>query len=304
MEYIKTKDLLAGLINNIHNRLSESHFSKPTGFPALDSSLGGNGFQNRTLTVVAGRPGMGSTMFSLNILAHQLSCISEGQVIVYITTNDSALSIIQRIMAIVYEIDINKFNNSQLNSVQMNQIDEGLFNRRLEEGLILVQQTTPNVFDLENLIINLKQEGKVISQFYIDSLTDVEAEDNLKPDKQIEMVLCHLKRLCVKYSFPILLLTKVSRSVEHRKGLKIPQLKDLKGSQHFFDKADFIYFLFRSNYYNIQNEMDQIDDNLQLFCRKNLYGQIGVIDFKVQLNIQKIMPNNYSLTINDKTNNV
>jgi replicative DNA helicase len=304
MEYIKTKDLLAGLINNIHNRLSESHFSKPTGFPALDSSLGGNGFQNRTLTLIAGRPGMGSTMFSLNILAHQLSCISDGQVIVYITTSDSALNIIQRIMAIAYEIDINNIQNSQLSSVQMNQINEGLFNRRLEEGLILIQQTTPNVFDLENLINNLKQEGKVISQLYIDSLTDVKAENSLKPAKQIEMVLCHLKRLCVKYSFPILLLTKVSRSVEQRKGLKIPQLKDLKGAQYFFDKADFIYFLFRSSYYNIQTKSDQVDDDFQLFCRKNLYGQIGIIDFKIQLNMQKIISNSYSLSINDNMNNV
>jgi replicative DNA helicase len=304
MEYIKTKDLLAGLVNSIHNRLAESQFSKPTGFPALDSSLGGNGFQNKTLSVIAGRPGMGSTMFSLNILVNQLSYISEGEVIVYITTSDSALNIIQRIMAIAYEIDIKNIQNSQLNTVQMSQINDGLFNRRLEDGLILIQQLNPNVYDLENLINNIKQEGKVISQLYIDSSIDIEADNYLQPDKQIEMALYHLKRICVKYSFPILLLAEVSRSVERRKGLKIPQLKDLKGAQYFFDKADFIYFLFRSSYYNIQNEIDQFDDNLQLFCRKNLHGQIGIIDFKVKLNIQKIMSNNYRLSINDNINKV
>jgi replicative DNA helicase len=304
MEYIKTKDLLAGLINNIHNRSAESYFSKPTGFPAFDSSLGGNGFQDQTLTVIAGRPGIGTTMFSLNILVNQLSCMSDGQVIVYITTSDSALNIIQRIIAIAYEIEINKIHNSHLNSVQLSQINEGLFNKRLEDGLILIQQITPNIFDIEKLINKLKQEGKDVYQLYLDSLSDINAENYLKPDKQIEIVLYHLKRLCVKYSFPILSLSKVSRSVEQRKGLKIPQLKDLQGAQYFFDKADFIYFLFRSSYYNIKTEIDQVDDNLQLFCRKNLYGQIGIIDFKVQLNIQKIIPNNYNLSINDNTNNV
>ena len=77
MQYTSTRTLLDIEFEQLNKRIAGLHFGISSGYPLFDESLGGAGFENGSLIVIGGRPGMGSTMLALNILMNQIGNFNE-----------------------------------------------------------------------------------------------------------------------------------------------------------------------------------------------------------------------------------
>ena len=118
MQYTSTKTLLDMEFEQLNKRIAGLHFGISSGYPLFDESLGGAGFENGSLIVIGGRPGMGSTMLALNILINQIRDFKENELAIYIATKDSAAIMMQRILAVAYETEIANIQKGNLSMEQ------------------------------------------------------------------------------------------------------------------------------------------------------------------------------------------
>ncbi|HSC37257.1 MAG TPA: DnaB-like helicase C-terminal domain-containing protein, partial [Chitinophagaceae bacterium] len=91
---------------------------------------------------------------------------------------------------------------------------------------------------------------------------------------------------------PIIALSQLSRAVESRKeGNKMPQLSDLRESGAIEQDADMVMFLYRPEYYEInQNEMGESNKGeTHVRIAKHRNGSLETIKLRALLHIQKFV---------------
>jgi len=284
MQYTSTKTLLDIEFEQLNKRIAGLHFGISSGYPLLDESLGGAGFENGSLIVIGGRPGMGSTMLALNILINQVRDFKENELAIYIATKDSAAIMMQRILAVAYETEIANIQNGKLSMEQLQEFKNGEIGLKLVNSLVLVEAEKPTICEISSLIEQLTSQGKKIKFLTIDTLHHLYADSNVSIGK----ILDDLRVVATKFQFPVLLIGEVLRSVEYREGPKIPQLKDLKDSRSIASKVDQVYFVLRPAYYEIPDESGILANDFQLICKKNRYGPLHFVDLHVNLKNLKI----------------
>ena len=288
MKYTSTKTLLDIEFEHLNKRVAGVKTGFTSGYIAIDKSLGGSGFEPGLITVFAGRPGMGSSLISLNVLVNQLMQLNDSEVLIYITTKDSSTVILQRILAIAHDIEIAKIQNGDLNVHELNSMQDGSFCNKKLHGLVLVEHPSPSIEDMQNLLFNLVKDGKSIRSLTIDTLQNVKTDSSITKDQGVAQMLKELRVAAIQFQFSIIVTSEVSRRVEYRDGPKIPQLKDLKDSRLIADKVDFVYFVLRPMYYEVPGEDETISDEMHLICKKNKYGPLDLIDLTVDLKTQRI----------------
>jgi replicative DNA helicase len=272
----------------LNKRIAGLHFGISSGYPLFDESLGGAGFENGSLIVVGGRPGMGSTMLALNILINQIGNFNDNEVSIYIATKDSAAIMMQRILAVAHETEIASLQNGKISMEQLEQIKNGDIGVKLESSLVLVEAENPTIQEIRKLIEQLTSQGKKIKFLTIDTVHSLHAGGQVAGGVGIEKMLDDLRVIAAKFQFPVLLLGEVLRSVEYREGPKIPQLKDLKDSRPITSRVDQVYFVLRPVYYEIPGESCVLDNDFQIICKKNKYGPLHFMDLQVNLKNLKI----------------
>ncbi len=288
MKYTSTKTLMDIEFEQLNKRIAGLHFGISSGYPLFDESLGGAGFENGSLIVVGGRPGMGSTMLALNILINQIGNFNDNEVSIYIATKDSAAIMMQRILAVAHETEIASLQNGKISMEQLERIKNGDIGSKLENSLVLVEAEKPTIQEIRNLIEQLTSQGKKIKFLTIDTVHNLHAGGQVAGGVGIEKMLDDLRVIAAKFQFPVLLLGEVLRSVEYREGPKIPQLKDLKDSRPITSRVDQVYFVLRPTYYEIPGESCVLDNDFQLICKKNKYGPLHFMDLHFNLKNLKI----------------
>lgn len=288
MKYTSTKTLMDIEFEQLNKRIAGLHFGISSGYPLFDESLGGAGFENGSLIVVGGRPGMGSTMLALNILINQIGNFNDNEVSIYIATKDSAAIMMQRILAVAHETEIASLQNGKISMEQLEQIKNGDIGVKLESSLVLVEAENPTIQEIRKLIEHLTSQGKKIKFLTIDTVHSLHVGGQVAGGVGIEKMLDDLRVIAAKFQFPVLLLGEVLRSVEYREGPKIPQLKDLKDSRPITSRVDQVYFVLRPVYYEIPGESCVLDNDFQIICKKNKYGPLHFMDLQVNLKNLKI----------------
>lgn len=284
MQYTSTKTLLDIEFEQLNKRIAGLHFGISSGYPLLDESLGGAGFENGSLIVIGGRPGMGSTMLALNILINQIRDFKENELAIYIATKDSAAMMMQRILAVAYETEIANIQNGKLSMEQLQEFKNGEIGLKLVNSLVLVEAEKPTICEISSLMEQLTSQGKKIKFLTIDTLHHLYADS----DVSIGKILDDLRVMAAKFQFPVLLTGEVLRRVEYREGPKIPQLKDLKDARSISGKVDQVYFVLRPAYYEIPGESNILANDFQLICKKSKYGPLHYMDLQVNLKNLKI----------------
>ena len=284
MQYTSTKTLLDIEFEQLNKRIAGLHFGISSGYPLFDESLGGAGFENGSLIVIGGRPGMGSTMLALNILINQVRDFKENELAIYIATKDSAAIMMQRILAVAYETEIANIQNGKLSMEQLQEFKNGEIGLKLVNSLVLVEAEKPTICEISSLMEQLTSQGKMIKFLTIDTLHHLYADSHVSIGK----ILDDLRAMATKFQFPVLLTGEVLRSVEYREGPKIPQLKDLKDARFISDKVDQVYFVLRPAYYEIPGGSNILANDFQLICKKSKYGPLHYMDLQVNTKRLKI----------------
>ena len=156
--------------------------------------------------------------------------------------------------------------------------------------IFIDDQAALNIFELRAKARRLKQKHD-IQMILIDYLQLMQAsvDKGGNREQEISKISRDLKALAKELEVPIIALSQLNRSVETRKESKVPQLSDLRESGAIEQDADLVMFLYRPEYYGINNdEMGQtIEGQTHIHIAKHRNGSTGEVKVRFIKEYQK-----------------
>ncbi len=219
----------------------------PCGFTDLDKLT--SGLQASDLILVAARPSMGKTAFTLNIGAHV--ALKEHKNVAFFSLEMSKQQLVQRMLCSEGGIDSQKLRKGELDKNDWSKL-VNVANKVAEAPLYIDDTAGITVMELRSKARRLKAE-KGLDLIIIDYLqlmqgrTGKGATDNRQ--QEISEISRSLKAVARELNVPVIALSQLSRSVESRQ-IKRPMLSDLRESGSLEQDADIVMFLYREDYYD------------------------------------------------------
>lgn len=294
----KIDDVLVKTVQRIEDmrHKNEDITGVPTGFPTLDKVT--YGWQNTDLIILAARPSVGKTAFALNLARNAALNPLKPTGVAFFSLEMSAGQLVQRILSAESEIWLEKIARGKLEEHEMKQLyAKGI--QRLSTAPIFIDDTAAlNIFELRAKCRRLKNKhnvGLIIIDYL--QLMSGATGGNTNREQEISNISRNLKGLAKELQVPIIALSQLSRAVESRKeGNKIPQLSDLRESGAIEQDADMVMFLYRPEYYDInQNEMGESNKGeTHVRIAKHRNGSLENVKLRALLHIQKFVEDDES----------
>ena len=228
-----------------------------TGFTKLDAIT--SGWQPSDLIIIAARPGMGKTAFVLS-MARNIA-IDFGHPVALFSLEMSSVQLITRLISSETGLSSEKLRTGKLEKHEWEQLSVKVKN--LEKAPLFIDDSPSlSIFDLRAKARRLaSQHGiKIIIVDYLQLMT---AGGNGKGggnrEQEISTISRNLKALAKELGIPVIALSQLSRAVETRGSSKRPLLSDLRESGALEQDADIVSFIYRPEYYKI----DEWDDEEQ-----------------------------------------
>jgi len=248
-----------------------------TGFPALDKMT--NGWQPSDLIIVAARPGMGKTAFTLSLAKNAAEA---GRGIAFFSLEMASVQLVQRLISMEAEINSGKLRNGQMEEYEWRKLHAAV--EKLSQVPIYIDDTPAiNIFELRAKCRRLKQNHN-ISMIVIDYLQLMAGAPNDKRgnrEQEISSISRALKGLAKELHVPVIALSQLSRAVESRGGEKRPQLSDLRESGAIEQDADIVTFIYRPGYYGVgEGDLDTPTDLTEIILAKHRNGGLGTVQLR------------------------
>ncbi|PWU23860.1 replicative DNA helicase [Candidatus Cerribacteria bacterium 'Amazon FNV 2010 28 9'] len=265
--FVHIKDALAESFDRLDElqRSSGGMRGVPTGFADLDATL--SGMQNSNLLILAARPGVGKTAFSLNI-AQQASVLYKKK-IGYFSLEMSKEELVDRLLVGQADIDAWKLKTGRLGEDDLAKLSDAM--GVLADANIFIDDTPGiTVLEMRTKARRLMAE-KGIDMIIVDYLQLMHGSGLYKDNRvqEVSEISQGLKNLARELKVPVLSLAQLSRAVESR-GTKQPQLSDLRESGSIEQDADVVMFLYR--------EDDDDREAVKLSIAKHRNGPLRQID--------------------------
>ncbi|MGH1394605.1 MAG: replicative DNA helicase [Trichormus sp.] len=216
-----------------------------SGFYDLDAVVNG-GFQRSDLIIIAGRPAMGKTSFSMNIAHYIASSLRLPTAIFSLEMSREQLA--QRLLASEARIESSYLRSGRISQNQWEQLTHAI---QILEDMPIFIDDTPNITitEMRSQARRLQAEQNTeLGLILIDYLQLMEgAGDNRV--QELSKITRSLKGLARELSVPVIALSQLSRGVEARTN-KRPMLSDLRESGSIEQDADLVMMLYRDDYYN------------------------------------------------------
>ncbi|WP_144894627.1 replicative DNA helicase [Lutibacter sp. Hel_I_33_5] len=231
-----------------------------TGFTKLDALT--SGWQPSDLIIIAARPGMGKTAFVISMAKNM--AIDFNHAVAVFSLEMSSVQLITRMISSETGLTSEKLRKGNLEPHEWEQLNVKV--KKLSDAPIFIDDTPSlSIFDLRAKARRLvSQHGVRI--IVIDYLQLMTAGGNGKGggnrEQEISMISRNLKALAKELEVPVIALSQLSRAVETRGGSKRPLLSDLRESGAIEQDADIVSFIFRPEYYG----MEEWDDDDHTPC--------------------------------------
>lgn len=229
------------------------------------------------LHIVAGRPGMGKSVFG-NTLA--LNVAAQGGRVAMFTTEMSATAVVKRMAAAAARVNASDVRTGRLTP---------------ERYAYLCQEASAHLHALPITIDDtsaitpaqiLSRTRKIIADYGQVDLVIVDYLQRLQPDttrksgtlaEEIGEIAKALKTMAGRLRVPVVALAQPNRNNEARVD-KRPTLSDLAGSSGIEKEADTVTFLYRPGYYEKHEGPDAPEyEESELIVAKNREGQLGTV---------------------------
>lgn len=207
------------------------------------------GWQRTDLVIIAARPSMGKTAFMLNC-ARSAAMDGFGIGIFSLEMND--IQLVNRLAAQECGISNSEFRNvNNLSSLEF---------AKLQRGMEIVSGYNIQIDDTAGITVTalrrksrqmVRKGAKMILIDYLQLMTGTQTGNR---DQEIGSITRGLKGIAKELDVPIICLSQLSRAVETRGGAKRPQLSDLRESGNIEQDADIVGFLYRPEYYGINED--------------------------------------------------
>jgi len=258
------------ILSDSFDRLDELHKAGsgirgiPSGFPSLDHML--SGFQKSNLIILAARPGVGKTTLALNIA--QNYAITHGGSVAYFSLEMSQEELLDRLLVSQADIDAWKLKTGNLNEDEFTKLSEAM--GVLAEANIFVDDTPAiSIMEMRTKSRRLQVDSG-IDLIIVDYLQLARSRNLENRVQEVAEISQGLKNLARELKVPVIALSQLSRAVESR-GIKRPQLADLRESGSIEQDADVVMFLWR--------EDDDKREEVYLDIAKHRNGALGQVGF-------------------------
>jgi replicative DNA helicase len=165
-------------------------------------------------------------------------------------------------------------------------------NKLAKAPIYLDDQAALNIFELRAKARRLKQRHD-IQLIIIDYLQLMQAsiDKSGNREQEISKISRDLKALAKELDIPIIALSQLNRGVESRKESKVPQLSDLRESGAIEQDADLVMFLYRPEYYGINNnEMGEtIEGETHIHVAKHRNGSTDTLKVRFMKDYQRFV---------------
>jgi replicative DNA helicase len=240
--FIPIKEALAESFDRLDelHKNSEGMRGVPTGFKDLDNCLAG--MQNSNLLILAARPGVGKTAFSLNIC--QNVTVKQKMPVGFFSLEMSKEELVDRLLVAQADIDAWKLKTGRLSEDDFAKLSDAM--GVLADAPLYIDDTPGiTVMEMRTKARRLMAEHglKLIVVDYLQLVKGRGLENRVVEVGEISQ---GLKNLARELKVPVLSLSQLSRAVEQR-GEKSPQLADLRESGSIEQDADVVMFLYRDN---------------------------------------------------------
>jgi len=228
----------------------------PSGFEKLDQLT--SGWQPSDLIIVAARPGMGKTALTLS-MARNIA-VGQNIPVAFFSCEMSSVQLITRLISSETGLSSEKLRTGNLETHEWEQLNVKV--KGLEKAPLFIDDTPSlSIFDLRAKARRLaSQHGiKLIVIDYLQLMTAGGSQKGGNREQEISTISRNLKALAKELNIPVIALSQLSRAVETRGGSKRPLLSDLRESGAIEQDADIVSFIYRPEYYKI----DEWDDEEQ-----------------------------------------
>jgi len=242
-----------------------------TGQHKLDKKL--NGCERTDFIVMAGRPGMGKTAHSIDIVREcirlELSCR-------YYSLEMAANQLLGRLIS---NLTCNRYSNLSRGKIDSQKEHQEAIEKFLNSKIDIIDKGGQTFNDIYNDALAAHESGNV-DVIIIDFLQLVKGEDS-DETKTLNIAARGCKELAKELDCVVFGLSQLNRAVESRGGSKIPNLSDIKQSGAVEEAADKVLMYYRPSYYGFEphevfdaEHWDGINED-KIIIAKNRSGMTG-----------------------------
>jgi replicative DNA helicase len=247
----------------------------PTGFADLDELTAG--FQPSDLIIVAARPSMGKTAFTLNIAQH--AAITAKQPVAFFSLEMSKEQLVQRVLCAEARVDASRLRRGRLMDDEYARLATAA--GYLNTAPIYIDDTPGiSVLEMRAKARRLKSDRPDLSMVIVDYLQLMVGKGRTENRQQeVSEISRGLKALAKELDVPVVALSQLSRAVEQRPD-KRPMMSDLRESGAIEQDADVIMFLYRPEYYYgpVDKDGNSLEGRAEVIIGKQRNGATGKID--------------------------
>ena len=247
----------------------------PSGFVSIDRIT--QGWQKSDLIILAARPSVGKTAFSLNLARN--AAVEHHMPVAFFSLEMSAIQLAKRLMTSESGLSADKIKGgSKLEPFEWEQLE---FKLKALSSAPLYIDDTPSLQLMEfrtkakNLVKN-----KGVRLIIVDYLQLMQGPGELKGmrEQEVAAISRTLKATAKELNVPIIALSQLSRqAVQRQGGGGKPQLSDLRESGSIEQDADMVIFIHRPDYIGL-SENPEDRDKTQIIIAKHRNGEVCEID--------------------------
>lgn len=246
----------------------------PTGFKDLDSLL--SGLQRSDLVILAARPSLGKTTFALDIARN--AAITNKIPVGIFSLEMSKDQLVDRLLAAQSGVNLWKIRTGHLTSRGEDNDFLRLqkaFGELANVPLYIDDANSSTVTQIRAMARRLQSEHG-LGLIVVDYLQLIHGPYNAQSNmvQQVTEISRGLKNLARELSIPVLVLSQLSRAVEHRGADARPKLSDLRESGAIEQDADVVMFIYRKDK---DKENSPNKDIAEIIIEKHRNGPTGHI---------------------------
>jgi replicative DNA helicase len=238
-----------------------------TGFADLNEITAG--LHDGELIIVAARPSVGKTAFSLSLVRNVI--VDEQEPVFFVSLEQSRIELAERLLCAQARVDSHRLRKGMLSSDDMDRLIEA--GGVLRSGKLFIDDSP--VQSMLRIAANARRlklrQG--IKLLVVDYLQLIEPDNRRDPrQEQVAQISRRLKALAKELQIPLIALAQVNRSSEDRQDHR-PRLADLRESGSLEQDADTVMLLHRPDRY----EPGQHEGITEVIIGKQRNGPTGEI---------------------------
>lgn len=250
----------------------------PSGFIELDRLTAG--WQPSDLIIIAARPGMGKTAFTMALARN--AAMDFNKPVAFFSLEMSNMQLVQRLISGEAEIEGSKLRSGKLDTSEW-QVLNNTLSKLVEVPLFIDDTPGINIFELRAKCRRLKSQFDIqmVMIDYLQLITGGTDNRSGNREQEISGISRALKGLAKELNIPVIALSQLNRSVEKATS-KRPSLSDLRESGAIEQDADIVSFIYRPEYYKITEDENGVDTRgmAEIILAKHRNGALGTVKLK------------------------